>query len=266
MYGRSVINWAQRHTFGDHGIILAPDKTTVLCSYPNDAGTMTSGCRQGHPNIDRFDGDDLSSMVSMSMFWQKMGYNEVLVNSTAFNANLPGSIAAFVFNLKGQGKEGITYFRYQAFLKHYNLKDTDVPLLKANLFTWRTQTKQYTNPYACGMQDGVAAQSQPQRQAAYAAWINGDCPPKHLVNRSAGSTTLEVPLFTDMTKHAREYLRKNPGPPAPEPPLWQKGEAYRVGANREVSPELERLRSMDSFQRANEMKRLQTPGLQGAAR
>ena len=113
------------------------------------------------------------------------------------------------------------------------------------------------------MQDDVVAQSQPQRQAAYAAWINGDCPPKKLVNRSAGSTAPEVPLFTDMTKHAREYLRKNPGPPAPEPPLWQKGEAYRVGANREVSPELERLRSMDSFQRENEMKRLLTPGLQG---
>jgi len=263
MYGRSVINWAQRHTFGDHGIILAPDKATVLCSYPNDAGTMTSGCRMGFKDIDRFDGEDLSSMMSMSMFWQKMGYNEVLINSTAYNANLPGSIAAFVFNLKGQGKEGITYFRYQAFLKHFNLKDTDIPLLKANLQTWRTQTKQYDNPYKCGMQDDIVAQSQPQRQAAYAAWINGDCPPKKLVNRSAGSTAPEVPLFTDMTKHAREYLRKNPGPPAPEPPLWQKGEAYRVGANREVSPELERLRSMDSFQRENEMKRLLTPGLQG---
>ena len=265
-WSTSIINWAQRDTFGDHGIILAPDKTSVLCSYPADAGTMTGGCAMGHPDIDRFDGDDLSPMMSMSMFWQKLGYNEVLINSKNFSANLPGSIAAFVFNLKGQGKAGITYFRYQAFLTHFNLKDTDIPLLKANTHTWRTQKKQYTNPFACGMQEGVVAQNQQQRQAAYAAWTNGDCPPKHLVNRSAGSTTLEVPLFTDMTKHAREFLRKNPAPPMPEQPVWQMGEAYRVGANREVSPDLERLRSMDSFQRANEMKRLQTPGLQGVVR
>ena len=265
-WSTSIINWAQRNTFGDHGIILAPDKTSVLCSYPADGGTMTGGCAMGHPDIDRFDGDDLSPMMSMSMFWQKLGYNEVLINSKDFNANLPGSIAAFVFNLKGQGKEGITYFRYQAFLTHFNLKDTDIPLLKANPVTWRTGKKQYTNPFTCGLPEGVVAQNQPQRQAAYAAWINGDCPPKHLVNRSAGSTVMEVPLFTDMTKHAREFLRKNPAPPTPEPPLWQTGEAYRVGANREVSPDLERLRSMDSFQRANEMERLQTPGLQGVVR
>ena len=265
-WSTSIINWAQRNTFGDHGIILAPDKTNVLCSYPADGGTMTGGCAMGHPDIDRFDGDDLSPMMSMSMFWQKLGYNEVLINSKDFNANLPGSIAAFVFNLKGQGKEGITYFRYQAFLTHFNLKDTDIPLLKANPVTWRTGKKQYTNPFTCGLPEGVVAQNQPQRQAAYAAWVNGDCPPKHLVNRSAGSTVMEVPLFTDMTKHAREFLRKNPAPPTPEPPLWQTGEAYRVGANREVSPDLERLRSMDSFQRANEMERLQTPGLQGVVR
>jgi len=265
-WSTSIINWAQRNTFGDHGIILAPDKTSVLCSYPTDAGTMTGGCAMGHPEIDRFDGDDLSPMMSMSMFWQKLGYNEVLINSKDFSANLPGSIAAFVFNLKGQGREGITYFRYHAFLTHFNLKDTDIPLLKANTPTWRTQKKQYTNPFACGMQDGVVAQNQLQRQAAYAAWINGDCPPKHLANRSAGSTAMEVPLFTDMTKHAREFLRMNPAPPKPEMPRWQPGEAYRVGANREVSPDLERLRSMDSFQRENEMKRLQTPGLQGVVR
>ena len=265
-WSTSIINWAQRNTFGDHGIILAPDKTSVLCSYPADGGTMTGGCAMGHPDVDRFDGEDMSPMMSMSMFWQKLGYNEVLINSKDFNAHLPGSVAAFVFNLKGQGKEGITYYRYQAFLTHFNLKDTDVPLLKANTPTWRTQKKQYTNPFACGMQEGVVAQNQQQRQAAYAAWANGDCPPKDLVNRSAGSTAMEVPLFTDMTKHAREYLRKNRAPPMPEQPVWQMGQAYRVGANREVSPDLERLRSMDSFQRANEMQRLQTPGLQGVVR
>ena len=258
-WSTSIINWAQRNTFGDHGIILAPDQTKVLCSYPTDGGTMSGGCKMGHVGIDRFNGDDLSQMMSMSMFWSKMGYNEVLIDSTVYNANLPGSIAAFVFNLKGEGKEDVSYFRYNAFLTHFNLTDADIPLLKANTFTWRTQEKQYTNPYACGMGDAVA-QNQQQRQDAYAAWETGDCPPERLSNRSAGSTPLEIPLFTDMTALAREYLRANPAPPEPEPPLSHPGQPFRVGANREVPPELERLRSMNSYQREDELARLKPPG------
>ena len=61
----------------------------------------------------------------------------------------------------------------------------------------------------------------------------------------------EIPLFTDMTVHAREYLRVNSQPPEEAPPAWHQGKNFRVGANKEVPSEYERLRAMgeDEFQR-----------------
>ena len=37
-----------------------------------------------------------------------------------------------MFNLKGEGKKDVTYYRYRRFLDHFNLTDAEVPLLRAN--------------------------------------------------------------------------------------------------------------------------------------
>jgi len=275
-WSASTINWANHHTFGDAGIIIEPDTDSVLCSYPFDSGTMSGGCRSGRP-------ENLSKVIAQSMFWKHMGYNEILINSTDFKANLPTSVAAFVFNLKGEGKAGITYYRYKAFLSHFNLSDMDVPLLKANfgstagsgssgtagVGTWRTQEKLYSDPYECR---GAA-----DLHEAFSAWMAGDCPPKLIgakergacnynqneVKRSlneeaAGSDKCppqKMPLFTDMTAHAREYLRVNSAAPEPGPPLWRKGRDFRVGANRRVPPAYESMRTLSQKEFDKELER-----------
>jgi len=258
-WSASTINWANHFTFGDAGIIMEPERNSVLCSYPFDSGTMNGGCISGRP-------ENLSRVISQSMFWQHMGYNEILMNSSDFMAKLPGSIAAFVFNLKGEGNKGVTYFRYQQFLKHFKLTDADVPLLRANFNglgmkanasmgtgfngSWRTQKKQYADPYKCG---GGA-----DLHATFQSWYNGECPPTLLsmdkrknCEAEDKCSAAEIPLFTDMTVHAREYLRVNSQPPEEEAPAWHQGKNFRVGANKEVPSEYERLRAMgeDEFQR-----------------
>ena len=264
-WSASTINWANHYTFGDAGIIMEPERNSVLCSYPFDSGTMSGGCISGRP-------ENLSRVISQSMFWQHMGYNEILMNSSDFMAQLPGSIAAFVYNLKGEGKQGITYYRYQQYLKHFNLTDADVPLLRANFNglgakanasmgtgfngSWRTQKKQYSNPYQCG---GGA-----DLHTTFQSWNNGDCPPTLLSMEdrkncekegSEGCSAAEIPLFTDMTAHAREYLRVHSEPPEEEAPAWHSGKHFRVGANKAVPLEYERLRVMDEEEFKRDLRR-----------
>lgn len=238
-WSTSIVNWAQRTTFGDAGIILAPEYNRVLCAYPFDSGTMMSGCLSGHPGLDEFPAEDLNQMMTQSMFW-KMGYNEVLIDSKELMQNLPRSIAAFVFNLKNASEGGYpqTYHRYHAFLDHYNLKDADVPLLKADLTSWRSASMEYPIPGEC--KGGVDA------------WAQGKCKPTRLypsAKKPKGS-----PLFTDMTAHAREYLKANPQP-VEAPKLWRPGHDYRDGAKAEVPTGYERLRGKRGAALAEELAR-----------
>lgn len=127
-WSTSVINTNQRVTFGRSGVILSPDHNVVQCAYPADMGTMDSGCAVKAMNM------DLKSAIAHS---RGGGYNEVLVDTQAYLDNLPRSLAAFVYGLRGsEGEEvagdnaGETATTYLAFLDFYNMTQADVPLLR----------------------------------------------------------------------------------------------------------------------------------------
>jgi hypothetical protein len=194
--------------------------------------------------MDEFKTEDLNKMMTQSMFW-KLGYNEVLIDSRNYTENLPASIAAFVYNLKGDNRTyaaraGVTYHRYFAMLTHFNLSESDVPLLKANLSSWRSRTHEHIPPETCG--GGVDG------------WAKGECPPKLIKARDRNS---DEPLFTDMTGHAREYLKLNPREPA-QPRQWLENHEFREGASREIPPEYERLRRMRPSEFEEELARRMT--------
>jgi hypothetical protein len=241
-WSTSIVNWAQRTTFGDHGIVLAPDYNRILCAYPYDSGTMMSGCGAGTPGLNEFNASELDKMMTQSMFW-KLGYNEVLIDSKNFTANLPASVAAFIYNLKGNDSEaytakaGQTYHRYFAFLTHFNLTESDVPLLKANFSSWRSRVHDHVPPETC--KGGVDA------------WAKGECPPKLIKD---GDRDGSEPLFTDMTAHAREYLRLNPREEV-QPRQWLENHAFREGASREIPIEYERLERMQPAEFEEELAR-----------
>ena len=48
-WSASIVNTQQRHTFGSHGLVLAPSRTRVLCSHWADAGTLEAGCETREP-------------------------------------------------------------------------------------------------------------------------------------------------------------------------------------------------------------------------
>jgi hypothetical protein len=134
-WSTSVINYAVRSTFGRSGVILAPDHNEVQCAFPADMGTMDSGCAVSHMRM------NLEAALQNSKWG---GYNEVLVSTEAYLDNLPRSLAAFVFGLRGgeaadtgaasagfeDDTAGGTAGSYLNFLDFYNLTEADVPLLR----------------------------------------------------------------------------------------------------------------------------------------
>jgi hypothetical protein len=127
-WSTSVINYDQRTTFGRAGVILSPDHNVVQCAFPADMGTMDSGCGVRAMNM------DLKSAIAASRWG---GYNEVLVDTQAYLDNLPRSLAAFVYGLRGSETEdvagdnaGETATTYLAFLDFYNMTEADLPLLR----------------------------------------------------------------------------------------------------------------------------------------
>ena len=142
-WSTSILNWAQHNAFADSGIILAPEHISVLCAYPFDSGTMETGCKAA-PDA-QFGPEELREMLNLSMSLEGVAplatmpnmYNEVLVDTANFTAQLPFSISAFVFGLNGlnsaeYGGEEVATARYVNFLDQNCLDESDVPLLKAD--------------------------------------------------------------------------------------------------------------------------------------
>ena len=129
----SIINAGQRRTFGDSGILFAPTKNRILCSYFEDAGSMGEG--DGGKACDAKSGrmfppNKTKQMLQISM--EGTGgypsYNEALLDSQYFLSNLPGSIAAFVYGISGGwGDPTKAMQAYVGLLKAYNLSEKDVP-------------------------------------------------------------------------------------------------------------------------------------------
>ncbi len=140
----SIINKEHPDGFSDGGFILSPSANKVMCSHYFDFGSMDSGCetevsRDGPPPTNKpFARDQLKDMMERSMVWKpcKGIYNEVLINGTEYEQNLPHSIAAFYYGLlndQDTWSKLHTTHMYVWFLKSYNLTTEQVPLIQFDL-------------------------------------------------------------------------------------------------------------------------------------
>ena len=173
-------------------------------------GTMERGCGIAD---NKFGPEGLEQMTHMSMYQdglynRKNMYNEVLIAAQNFTAELPYTIAAFVFNLNGQnaaqygGEDEVTE-RYVKFLDRNCLTESDIPLLKANL-------------------SAVDATASPAARASARVY------------------------FEDVSSRARQHLRANPPKPRKQEDeseeLRAESHAFRVGVPgsvRDYSPTAE---------------------------
>jgi len=196
-WSTSIINWAQHNAFADSGIILAPEHTSVLCAYPFDSGTMETGCKAAPDS--QFAPEELKEMLNLSMSLEGVAplatmpnmYNEVLVDTSNFTAQLPFSIIAFVFGLNGlnsaeYGGEEVATARYVNFLDQNCLSESDVPLLKADF-----------------SQIGNVTIEGPDKRAGQ--------------------------VFRDVSAGARQYLKDNPVEASGQQPQDRLGAATRAG-------------------------------------
>jgi len=143
-WSTSIINSEKYDTLTTSGIILAPAKTQVLCSWENDMGSLISGCRTNI--VEPLPPTELKDMMQRSMSSKRNLYNEVLVNTSAIMANLPHSIAAFVYfdddaALRVGVMQGddtrlpdkiVATTAYVGMLDRYKLSEDDIPLLMIN--------------------------------------------------------------------------------------------------------------------------------------
>jgi hypothetical protein len=124
-WSTSIINADLIGSFGAAGIILSPNNR-VLCSSPSDFGSGGSGCHAHRV----FQPNNTKGMLQYSK--HAGGYNEVLIDSKYFVDNLPSSVAAMVYGLRGGDEAKSTAVHaYLAFLRTYNLTHNQVPLLRA---------------------------------------------------------------------------------------------------------------------------------------
>ena len=135
----SIINAKQHHSISSSGILFAPAKTKVLCSWPDDMSSLDKGCatdftaqRPAHPLP--FLPLELKEMLTISMNPQNMAtslYNEVLIDANNYKDNLPHSIAAVVyFDDSAVADKVVAVHTYLQILDEYNLTRSQLPLLK----------------------------------------------------------------------------------------------------------------------------------------
>ena len=150
-WSASIVNARDTQTFNDAGILLMtlPAGTNrLLCAFTEDAGTMGRGCNASldFPNGARFTPDRLQEMMQSRQEGYGSGYNEVLMDSKTFLDNLPWSIAAIVYGMRGAVRNGgagdgifSTYdgspalWAYVKLFNRYNLTREDmqkIPLLR----------------------------------------------------------------------------------------------------------------------------------------
>ena len=134
----SIINSEHRAGYSDGGMILKPGGNKVLCSHYYDFSSLESGCAGGvhrnHTGDTPFPAEQLKEMLETSMTY-KQAYNEVLVDSAVYKSNLPDSVAAFYYGLLPDEGNSTwsrvqTTAMYVAFLDHYQLSESQVPLVE----------------------------------------------------------------------------------------------------------------------------------------
>jgi len=145
----SVVNANHRPSFSDGGMILKPGANKVLCSHYHDFESLHDGCAtdvnatklrfsDGGMILTRdqpFPPDKLKDMLERSATFPE-AYNEVLVDSGVYASNLPHSVAAFYYGLLGSEDNWSRVHAtqmYVAFLDHYQLNESQVPLVQFEL-------------------------------------------------------------------------------------------------------------------------------------
>jgi len=135
----SIVSSEHRAGFSDGGMILKPSANKVLCSHYYDFSSLEAGCNGG-VNRDGtgdtpFPAEGLKEMLELSTTY-KQAYNEVLVDSTVYSSNLPHSVSAFYYGLLKEEQGNSTWSKlhatamYVAFLDHYNMNESQVPLVE----------------------------------------------------------------------------------------------------------------------------------------
>ena len=133
----SIINFNLRAAFADAAFILSPSQNSLMCSYPSDAGTLSSGC--GNKGSGYFAPNRTEEMLQGHTRRGGSGYNEVIINMKQYVKNLPKSVAGIVYGLMGERSQPMDKVRayriYVQMLNRFNLSEADFPLLKANYST-----------------------------------------------------------------------------------------------------------------------------------
>jgi len=145
-WSASIINSRQRRTFGDNGIIFTPSpmRNELLCSFTSDSGTLNAGCQKNKDGkVARgYEADRTEDMMRWSMKYSTE-YNEALINSTKYSEQLPASVAAIVYGLRGADSAIFDKVKavktYVSFLDEYNLNESQVPLLRASRSVFTNQ-------------------------------------------------------------------------------------------------------------------------------
>jgi hypothetical protein len=129
----SIINAKLRNTFSDSAIILSPHENVVMCSFGSDAGTLTAGCSRKGGGYHA--ANETKEMLQAHMRFGGSGYNEVMIDTKAYVENLPKSVAAIVYGLKGVDLPRDKLRAHQVYvsmLDRYNLTEASFPLLEVN--------------------------------------------------------------------------------------------------------------------------------------
>ena len=144
----SVVSQRNFNTYGKAGLVLAPARTSVMCSFYSDFGTFDRGCAtaglRDSGAIVPYPPDKLRQMLKISYSDENVEnamYNEILIDAKQYIATLPGSIAAVVWfydegEVGGVQEAANDQARMEAtkayigILDAYGLSEDQLPLVK----------------------------------------------------------------------------------------------------------------------------------------
>lgn len=144
----SVVSQRNFNTYGKAGLVLAPSRTAVMCSFYTDFGTFDRGCAteglKDSGAIKPYPPDKLRQMLKISYSDENVEnamYNEILIDAKEYVRTLPGSIAAVVYfydegEVGGVQEAANDQARMEAtkayigILDAYGLSEDQLPLVK----------------------------------------------------------------------------------------------------------------------------------------
>ena len=123
----SIISRALPVPFGGKCILLHAARNKLLCAFPWDEGTMTTGCAV---ESNRYESNEIAKMMNVTF---PSAYNEVLIDSPHYIHQQATAIAGFVFGLIPGSKEQDSkwaHWAYSVFVRAYGLENAgNRPLL-----------------------------------------------------------------------------------------------------------------------------------------